>query len=264
MARRIRGTILTVAALLGGCTHTRQMADVSFQPPEGRYRLIVMRPDVAVGSLTTGGTVELREDWTARARANILQAITAQQAGRGGTVTIAATREQTGADSTQVADLDRLHDVVGGAIRLHKYTAARLPTKAHSFDWTLGEAAVRFGRTTGYDYALFLHVEDSFASTGRVAVQAVAVIGCVVGFCIIPHGGQQAAFASLVDLRTGRIVWFNTLESSKGDIRETDGADALIAVLLDRMKPGKLVAHDPAAAIPIAPVSPPVSPSAPR
>ena len=74
---------LASALLLGGCTHTKQLADIGFQPPEGSYRLIVMRPDVTVGLLTAGGAVEPREEWTTTARANILHAIEAQQAGRG-------------------------------------------------------------------------------------------------------------------------------------------------------------------------------------
>ncbi|WP_380787294.1 hypothetical protein [Sphingomonas sp. R86521] len=240
METRARAALLA-AGLLAGCTHTRQLADIGFQPPEGSYRLIVMRPDVSVGLLTAGGVVELREEWATAARGNILRAIEAQQAGRGGTVTIAATRDVTGSTPAAVADLDRLHQAVGTAIRVHKYAGMTLPTKRDRFDWTLGDDAVRFGRATGYDYALFLHAEDSFASSGRVAVQALGVLGCVVGFCVLPHGGRQAAFASLVDLRTGRIVWFNALASGVGDIRDPPGADRMIARLLDRMKPGRTV-----------------------
>jgi hypothetical protein len=233
---------MAAAGVLGGCTHTRQLADIGFQPPEGSYRLIVMRPDVSVGVLTAGGAVEPRADWTIAARANILRAIEAQQAGRGGSVTIAATRDVSGTDPAAVADLDRLHAAVGAAIRIHKYGGPSLPTKTGRFDWTLGDDAVRFGRATGYDYALFLHAEDSFASSGRVAVQALGMLGCAVGFCVLARGGQQTAFASLVDLKTGRVVWFNALTSSVGDIRDPDGAAKMIASLLDRMKPGKRVA----------------------
>jgi hypothetical protein len=200
--------------------------------------MIVMRPDISVGLLTAGGTVENRDDWTETARANILRSPEAQQAGHGGSVKIAATREATGADPRAVADLDRLHEAVGASIRLHKYTALKLPTKAAKFDWTLGESAVAFGQTTGYDYALFLHASDSFASTGRVALQAVAFMGCMVGVCIMPAGGQQAAFVSLVDLHTGQIVWFNQRGSSVGDMRTPDGADKVVAGLLEKMKPG--------------------------
>ncbi len=97
------------------------------------------------------------------------------------------------------------------------------------------------------DYALFLHAEDSFASTGRVALQVLGIAGCAVGFCA-PNigGGGQFAYASLVDLRTGEVVWFNVLQASTpiagikmGDIRTADGAAVMVERLLNRMKPGK-------------------------
>jgi Zn-dependent protease with chaperone function len=142
-----------------------------------------MRPDVAVGSLTTGGLVEPRADWTEQARANVLAALRQQQAGRGGKTVIADTRESIqGVDSRLVADLERLHGAVGNSIALHKYLGAELPTKRRGIDWTLGEDAVKLGRATGMDYALFLYAQDSIASGGRVAMQVLGLAGCFVGF----------------------------------------------------------------------------------
>jgi hypothetical protein len=63
----------------------------------------------------------------------------------------------------------------------------------------------------------------------------------MVGVCIAPVGGQQIAFASLVDLKTGKVVWFNMLSSTVGDIRSPEGAEKMVATLLDKMKPGKPV-----------------------
>ena len=92
------------------------------------------------------------------------------------------------------------------------------------------------------DYALFLHAEDSFASTGRVALQVLGIAGCFVGFCA-PNmgGGSQFAYASLVNLRTGEVVWFNVLQSRIGDIRTPEGAAVMVERLLGRMKPGREV-----------------------
>jgi hypothetical protein len=72
-----------------------------------------------------------------------------------------------------------------------------------------------------------------------VALQAVSMLGCVVGVCVIPQGGTQVAFVSLVDLKTGLVVWYNFLYSEVGDIRTPDGARAMVDRLLDQMKPGK-------------------------
>ena len=71
---------IALSVPIGGCVQTRQFADIQFTPPQGNYKLLVLRPDVTVGSLTTGGMVEPRADWTDQARANIIAALRAQQA----------------------------------------------------------------------------------------------------------------------------------------------------------------------------------------
>lgn len=234
--RFARSMLLLFAALLSsGCTFTRQVADLNYQPPQGSYRLIVMQPDISVGLLTAGGLVEPREDWTNQARENVLKALVAQQSKRGGETRVAATRQDTGVDPVLTSDLISLHRAVGQSVILHKYSPAPLPTKAKSFDWTLGARAVEFGTAAQADYALFLNAQDSFSSGGRQALQALAFLGCGFGLCVLPSGGQQFAFASLVDLKSGQVVWFNTLASSVGDIRTPEGSAKMVATLLDKM-----------------------------
>src|SRR3954468_20693843 len=102
---------------LSACVQTRQFADVQFTPPQGDYKLLVLRPDVSVGSLTTGGMVEPRADWTEQARTNIIAAVRAQQAQRGGKLQILEHRNQLGGASEQeVADFERLFYAVGNSI----------------------------------------------------------------------------------------------------------------------------------------------------
>jgi len=66
---RKRGLALALAALapLSACVEMKQYADVQFTPPQGDYKLLVLRPDVTVSSLTTGGMPEPRADWTEQA-----------------------------------------------------------------------------------------------------------------------------------------------------------------------------------------------------
>ena len=249
MVRRSFLLLAGASLALGGCVQTRQYTDVEFEPPQGDYSLIVMRPDVQVGSVTTGGLVEPRADWTEQARTHLLRALTEQQAGRGGRTMIMERRDSVrGIDPKLVADLERLHNAVGNSIILHKYLGLRLPTKRRGIDWTLGEDAVRFGRSAGMDYALFLYAQDSVASTGRVAMQVLGIAGCFIGFCAPMGGGSQTAFASLVDLRTGDVVWFNVLQTGSqlpgvafGDIRTPEGASQMVERLLGRMKAGRNV-----------------------
>jgi hypothetical protein len=245
------GVVLMLSVSLSACVSTRQFADVHFSPPSGDYKLLVMRPDVSVGSVTTGGMVEPRADWTEQSRRNLLAALRAQQATRGGNAMILEKRDAiAGVSASEIAELERLHNAVGNSIALHKYMGYGLPTKrGRGLDWTLGEDAVKLGQRSGYDYALFMYAEDNFASTGRVALQVLGIAGCFVGFCA-PNvgGGGQFAYASLVDLRTGKVVWFNIVQAGSqiagikmGDIRTEAGAAQLVDRLLDRMKPGKAV-----------------------
>jgi hypothetical protein len=242
---------LAAAAPLGACVQMQQYADMQFTPPQGDYKLLVLRPDVTVGSLTTGGMVEPRADWTEQARANIIAALRTQQAGRGGDVTILDRRnELQGVSAEEIAEVERLFYAVGQSIVLHKYLGEYLPTKrGKGLDWTLGQDAVRLGQKTGYDYALFLHAEDQVASTGRIALGVLGAAGCLVGFCAPNIGGAtQLNYASLVDLKTGQVVWFNFVRAGSqvpgikfGDLRTPAGAEQMIERLLGRMKPGLAV-----------------------
>ena len=242
---------LAAAASTAACVQTRQYADVQFTPPQGNYKLLVLRPDVTVSQLTTGGLSEPRADWTDQARSSIVNAIRAQQATRGGqTVVIEHRNEVPGVTAEELADIERLNYAVDQSIVLHKYLGDYLPTKrGKGLDWTLGADAVRLGQKTGYDYALFLHAEDQVASTGRVVLGVLGAAGCFVGFCAPNIGGAtQLDYASLVDLKTGEVVWFNVVQASSqipgikfGELRTPQGATQMVDRLLGRMKPGLAV-----------------------
>jgi hypothetical protein len=234
-----------------GCVQKLQYADPQFTPPRGDYKLLVLRPDVTVGALTTGGMVEPRADWTEQARTNIIAALRAQQASHGGKLTVIEHRNEIpGVDPQALADVERLNAAVDQSIVIHKYLGDYLPTKrGRGLDWTLGGDAVRIGQQTGYDYALFLHAEDQVASGGRVALGLIGLAGCFVGFCAPNVGGaSQLDYASLVDLKTGEVVWFNVVQAGSqvpgikfGDLRTPTGAAQMVERLLGQMKPGAAV-----------------------
>lgn len=255
----MRKIVMAMTVALGvtssGCVETRQFADMQFTPPQGDYKLLVLRPDVSVSELTAGGMAQPRADWTEQARANITAALRTQQAARGGNMLVAERRAGVpGADAETIAEVERLNYVVDQSIVLHKYNEVWLPTKrGRGLDYTLGEEAVELGRKTGYDYMLFLHAEDNRASAGRTALQVIGIAGCVIGFCAPSGGANQLAYASLVDLKSGDVVWFNVVQTGSqlpgvtfGDIRSPEGAALMVERLLGRMKPGRAVRREPA------------------
>ncbi len=219
--------------LLAACAQTSKQVNTNFKPPEGPYKLVLMKPDIEVSLLTAGGLAEANKDWTGQARTGVFNALESNTAGRGGSLVkfteLASTPEQAQINN----DLENLYRAVATSIYMHKYMGVTLPTKKDRFDWTLGPQAQQLGAQANADYALFLYARDSFSSGGRVALQmlmAVAGVGI--------SGGTQFGYASLVNLKTGEVVWFNTLVSSVGDIRTAGGANNMVASLLKTMPLG--------------------------
>lgn len=230
--------ILAPTAALAGA---KQFTASGYRLPTDKpVTIVLMRPDVEVGQLQTGGAVEPNADWTKAARDNLSAALQAHNQARGLQMTVLADTE--GERGKLVADYEALHRAVADAILTHKYgNGAKLPTKKDRFDWTLGAGAQRLSEATGANYALFFVGRDSFASSGRKAMQVAGALGCLIGFCMITTGGRHIYYASLVELSTGNVVWFDLQRGSKGDIREADGARSMIDAVLETLptKPGQ-------------------------
>ncbi len=59
---------------------------------------------------------------------------------------------------------------------------------------------------------------------------AMRFLALLWGYLVL--GGQRIGFASLVDLETGNVVWFNLLVGGFGDLREPGGARSAMGDLL--------------------------------
>jgi hypothetical protein len=104
----------------------------------------------------------------------------------------------------------------------------KLPTKNERLDWSLGDAVQPLKARTGADYALFTWIRDTYASNERKATMiALALLGA------ISTGGEQIGYASLVDLNSGRVVWFNDLRRMSGDLRDERSAMETVETLLE-------------------------------
>ncbi len=221
---------------------SKDLAPSGFAMPTDKpVTIIVMRPDVRVGQLEVGGVVTPKADWTDDARKFLDAAM--QGSTRMKTATIVPFDMDASGTAKLASEYENLHRAVASSILEHKYFGAKLPTKKDSFDWSLGSGMAPLGTATGSNYALFLYTEDSFSSDARKATQVVGALGCLVGFCVIRGGGIHRYYASMVELETGNIVWFNVLRGSEGDIREDAGAKSTVDALLATMpvKPGQKV-----------------------
>ena len=189
-------------------------------PPNSTIAL--MPVDVELFEISAGGVTEPRADWTTAASKNIMADLRARKAKLGARAT-----EIAGEQDETVEALNNLHGAVSRAIVVHHFGQLKLPTKDGKLDWTLGPDAAKLREKSGADYALFTWIRDSYASAER---KAMMVVGALLGVGM--GGGVQQAYASLIDLRTGQIVWFNRMVRGTGDLREAEPAAETLNALL--------------------------------
>jgi hypothetical protein len=187
-------------------------------------RVLVMPVDVELFSLSAGGVAEPKADWTSAAHGFMKAALQAKTTKLGLNAT--PMDEQT---ADEFAEQVGLHAAVARSISLHHGLggAWTLPTKEGKLDWSFGDTMQPLQSKTGARYGLFIWVRDSYASAERkAAMVALALLGVGIS------GGAQVGYASLVDLDSGRVVWFNQLLRASGDLREHDPATETLEALL--------------------------------
>lgn len=221
---------LLAGALVGAATLAAAAADNSKNLAPGfvalpqAARLVVMPVDVELYSLSAGGVPEPNADWTAHAQTYMKAELVRRTQSIGLTAQL---MDDKAAD--EFAEPMALHAAVARSIALHHATGGvwSLPTKGGKLDWSFDDALRDLQARSGADYGLFIWVRDSYASAERkLAMVGLALLG--VGLT----GGMQMGYASLVDLNSGKVLWFNRLARGSGDLREAKEAAESIEVLL--------------------------------
>lgn len=210
--------------LLAACTTTNvQLANELGPKPPAGSKILVVQPDVELATLTMAGLLEPRADWSQQGRDNLAREIA--ETIQGDRHEVKALDPSTALEG-RAGQLLRLNEAV---ITTISSGGSMLPTKKDKFDWTIGEGAKVLGDTYDADYALFTYGRGSYSSGGRKAAWLVMAAAGVS----LPMG-SQTAYASLVDLRTGQVVWYNIAvpTNGAGDMRSEAGAESLTKSLL--------------------------------
>ena len=191
--------------------------------PKGA-KIVIMPPDIELFSVSAGGVTEPKAEWTQVAE-TYLHAAVNKNAERLGL----QAQDIAENDLDELAEINALHGAVARSIALHHMGGGNLalPTKDNKLDWSLGTAVEPIRQKSGGDYALFIWIRDSYASAER---KATMVLMALLGVGLT--GGIQIGYASLVDLRSGQVMWFNRLGRGSGDLREPEAAGETVTALL--------------------------------
>jgi len=185
-------------------------------------KVLVAPLDVELFIMTAGGSLEPRADWTEAAQRHMKAAL-----GERAKALRLGSTELSNDQADEMAELLALQGAVARAVAMHHVGFLKLPTKEEKLDWHVGDVFKPLQQATGARYALFTWVRDSYASAERKAMMVgMALLG--VGL----SGGIQVGYATLVDLDTGRVLWFNQSARASGDLREAEPARESVKVLL--------------------------------
>lgn len=219
---------ITLAVFLGGCASTQNVQQISTLESIGDHpKVLVMPPDIRYYLVTVGGLPEPHAEWTEAARENFSAAMLEHAASTGSDLHVLDVKDLRPVE----VQYSKLHEAVGLSVMLHHFGVDKLPSKEKRFDWSLGPGVNDLAEEYGADYALFVFYRDEQASGGRVAfaILAAAAVGAYVG------AGSEYGFASLVDLKTGDIVWFNAVTVGSGELRDPEGARTAVKTLFKDM-----------------------------
>lgn len=212
--------VIFTLLVLSGCATTSNVQQIDQLESLGEDpKIVLMPPDIRYYLLTASGLPEPNAEWTEAARANFRTALLDYSG------TIGADIEPIDADNVGPDEVkyDTLHSAVGLSLLQHHFGMYKLPSKAGNFDWSLGPGVSDMGRQYGADYALFVYYRDYQASGGR---WAMAILAAAAGYGVVT--GSEHGFASLVDLKSGDIVWFNVVNVGQGELRDPEGAAATV------------------------------------
>ncbi|SDZ26212.1 hypothetical protein SAMN04487939_12820 [Lysobacter sp. yr284] len=242
LASKLAGAVLalaiTCAPLSAAHAQNRTATDAQGHALKVEGSVVLIEPDIELSLVSAGGLAEPRKEWSDAARNLYPQAVRELLAG-----SKAERRDDYDVPddldpNSQMGQIVRLNQAVALSISQYSLGGA-LATKKDAktgkprMDWSLGPGVAGLREATGADYALFTYIRDSYATGGRTAVRLLTMLaGAAVGAYIDVGGGSQVGVATLVDLRTGQVVWFNQMVKGSGDLRDEKGAKGTVASML--------------------------------
>jgi hypothetical protein len=211
-------------------TKNRVATDANGNPVRISGSVVIVEPNIELSEVLAGGVQEPRKEWSEAARRLYPEEVHRRLQASG----IAQRPDYDIPDDlppdTRLGQILRLNEAVSVSILAYTSPGNQLATKkGKRLDWTLGPGVEELRKATGADYALFTYMRDSYTSAGRKALRIVGLLllGGDIG------GGRQVGVTTLVDLRTGQVVWFNFLAKQTGDLRDAAGAQQTAKNMLE-------------------------------
>lgn len=205
-------------------------------------KIILMPLDVGLYEKTPALGIKLNEEWTQNAKDNLK--IHLKTKFDHPVLNLEFIEPNQAASDQYLNQYAKLYDAVLSSIFAHEFGNYRLPAKNNpDVVWTLGSVSDQESLLSQYDYALFIRIHDTYSDAASIFTHTLANVALLATAAAVgspfhvgvPVIGEQNAYTSLVDLKTGNIVWFDWMSSISGDLRTEDEAIRTVRAMYGRL-----------------------------
>lgn len=217
--------VLCFVVFLSGCAPTFRQNQFLNERIRSARTIAVMPMDVDVYKVTAGGVRELIDEYSFEAKTSIKAALE-EEVGKGGKYSLKYFPDPQGINDPRLKQLMKdafcLFDAVNLAIIMHTYNTEYtiyMPYKGifedriKNFDYSLGPQISPLCDYFDADLLLFIKGGDSVSTGGRIALMALLTLVNAYYGSVTTHtnAGPPHLSVSLVDHKTGDILWYNFL-----------------------------------------------------
>ena len=240
--------VMVVFLWNGGCA-TEQSASVSTDPgtsssqtpvppiPQGplagHKRFAIFPLSFSVYETSAGEVTEKIPEWSEQAQKHLLQALVTEWGAHGNLKAGPFPVDHlTSEQREQVREKQALFLAVSHSVGNHIQNTGEAHFPERTFqDYTFGSDLAALAPEA--DAVIFLTGIDQISSGGRIAKQVVGtILLAALGVIASPGGGITAGSIGVVEVKTGKLLWWNGMARYSGiDTREPDGAAAVVKEL---------------------------------
>jgi hypothetical protein len=210
------------------------------EPPK---RVVVLQPEFRVFVQSAGGVREIEPDWTAKAQDSLTLAVERHLRHDPRFSVVAPVDTATAEEVALLREHVELFKIIAmNSTMMIRFGGKAWQEKQIQYDYTLGDGLALYGDRTSADYAFMVGGAQVKQTGGSIFMQ-LALAGTLG--VVMPGGGTYLMLA-LVDMRTGNIVWFNSLEGGEvfgmtgSDLRDETTANEIVGRLFDPFPQSKL------------------------
>jgi hypothetical protein len=208
----------------------------------GEKTVTLMPIDIKFYKLTAGGMSEQMDEWDADSD-ELFKAALMERLDISPKIRISIFDEgKINNDQKKFLETQNgLYRAVAQSIILHTYTPGCLfPNKISSFDYTLGRDLSQVNDFMHTDALLFLSGSRTYWTGGRVFLACWGVLlSSVSGVAVLPASVPDWVAASLVDAKTGNVIWFRYVGlpgNQIGDLRNERVVENTVDYLFKDLK----------------------------